>query len=300
MKIDMHKLANLPPNSPNCKQPAYEQGEPAEVLPYLYLGSAFHAQQDHFLEKYGITAVVNCQKQEVKQMSSKVQIVNIPIDDNAIADIKSHFFKVIDFIDREHAKGGKTLVHCRAGISRSATICLAYLIKTRGYGWEQAYNFVKQRRSLINPNFNFMGQLQKFESECKERENKSKIDPDDSMQISPENSPKRVSPMSVSPMRKSPAAVCPPTAGIRTFCPLTANPNNFKKPFEIPSASQENFPSSTKDKNVSTPVSFFTFGSSASSTTSSHSKSKSNRSPRTCGNQSPSPVQTPSPTAIVQ
>ena len=100
----MHKLATLPPNSPKCKQPAYEQGEPAEVLPYLYLGSAFHAQQDHFLEKYGITAVVNCQKQEVKQMSTKVQIVNIPIDDNAIADIKSHFVKVIEFIGKYRSR----------------------------------------------------------------------------------------------------------------------------------------------------------------------------------------------------
>ena len=100
MKIDMNKLANLPPNSPKCKQPAYEQGEPAEVLEYLFLGSAFHAQQDHFLEKFGITAVINCQKQEVKNMSDKVKVINIPIDDNAIADIKSHFLKVIEFIGK--------------------------------------------------------------------------------------------------------------------------------------------------------------------------------------------------------
>ena len=85
---------------------------------------------------------------------------------------------------------------------------------------------------MINPNFNFMGQLQKFESECKEHENRNGI-PDDPMQISPMNSPKRVSPMHVSPMRTSPTVACPPTAGIRTFCPLTAHPDNFKKPFEI-------------------------------------------------------------------
>ncbi|MGH0129064.1 UNVERIFIED_CONTAM: hypothetical protein FKN15_015663 [Acipenser sinensis] len=61
--------------------------------------------------------------------------------------------------------GGKVLVHCEAGISRSPTICMAYIMKTKRLSLEEAFDFIKQRRGLISPNFGFMGQLLQFESE---------------------------------------------------------------------------------------------------------------------------------------
>ncbi|XP_042303626.1 dual specificity protein phosphatase 4 [Sceloporus undulatus] len=68
---------------------------------------------------------------------------------------------------RNSVKGchGRVLVHCHAGISRSATICLAYLIMKKRVKLEEAFEFVKQRRSIISPNFSFMGQLLQFESQ---------------------------------------------------------------------------------------------------------------------------------------
>ncbi len=67
--------------------------------------------------------------------------------------------------DSVRNKGGRVFVHCQAGISRSATICLAYLMRTNRVKLEEAFEFVKQRRSIISPNFSFMGQLLQFESQ---------------------------------------------------------------------------------------------------------------------------------------
>lgn len=57
------------------------------------------------------------------------------------------------------------LVHCEAGISRSPTICMAYIMQTQQLRLEAAFDIIKQRRHVISPNFSFMNQLQQFESE---------------------------------------------------------------------------------------------------------------------------------------
>lgn len=56
-------------------------------------------------------------------------------------------------------------MHCRAGVSRSATLCLAYLISCRGMSLNDAYDEVKRKRRVIAPNFNFMGQLLSWQEE---------------------------------------------------------------------------------------------------------------------------------------
>lgn len=60
-------------------------------------------------------------------------------------------------------QGGKVLVHCRAGISRSATVCIAYIMWYKHWTMEKAYDYLKSKRSLIAPNLNFMRQLLEFE-----------------------------------------------------------------------------------------------------------------------------------------
>lgn len=71
----------------------------------------------------------------------------------------------LSLLDSVRNTGGRVFVHCQAGISRSATICLAYLMRTNRVRLDEAFEFVKQRRSIISPNFSFMGQLLQFESQ---------------------------------------------------------------------------------------------------------------------------------------
>ncbi|XP_059917529.1 LOW QUALITY PROTEIN: dual specificity protein phosphatase 8 [Gadus macrocephalus] len=65
--------------------------------------------------------------------------------------------------DKAKVSNCRVIVHCLAGISRSATIAIAYIMKTMGLSSDDAYRFVKDRRPSISPNFNFLGQLLEFE-----------------------------------------------------------------------------------------------------------------------------------------
>nr|XP_020635486.1 dual specificity protein phosphatase 5 [Pogona vitticeps] len=146
-------------------KPAYDQGGPVEILPFLYLGSAYHASKCEFLANLNITALLNVSRKSSEPCTDQYSYKWIPVEDSHTADISSHFQEAIEFIDCTRRAGGKILVHCEAGISRSPTICMAYLMKMRKFRLEEAFDYIKQRRSLISPNFGFMGQLLQYEAE---------------------------------------------------------------------------------------------------------------------------------------
>lgn len=146
-------------------RPAYDQGGPVEILPFLYLGSAYHASKCEFLANLHITALLNVSRRISESCTTHLHYKWIPVEDSHTADISSHFQEAIDFIDCVREKGGKVLVHCEAGISRSPTICMAYLMKAKQFRLKDAFDYIKQRRSVVSPNFGFMGQLLQYESE---------------------------------------------------------------------------------------------------------------------------------------
>lgn len=87
-----------PVPSIGCR-PAYDQGSPVEILPFLYLGSAYHASKCEFLANLHITALLNVSRRTSEACTTHLHYKWIPVEDSHTADISSHFQEAIDFID---------------------------------------------------------------------------------------------------------------------------------------------------------------------------------------------------------
>ncbi|KFO61727.1 Dual specificity protein phosphatase 22, partial [Corvus brachyrhynchos] len=74
-----------------------------------------------------------------------------------------HFRESIKFIHECRLTGEGCLVHCLAGVSRSVTLVVAYIMTITDFGWEDALSVVRAARSCANPNMGFQRQLQEFE-----------------------------------------------------------------------------------------------------------------------------------------
>jgi len=85
-------------------------------------------------------------------------------DDEEQADVMQEVLaRVVDFVDKAISGGGIVLVHCAAGISRSTTVVLAYLMAKRGMTLRQAFERARKARSVIWPNCGFMRVLIRWE-----------------------------------------------------------------------------------------------------------------------------------------
>jgi protein-tyrosine phosphatase len=68
-----------------------------------------------------------------------------------------------DFINKSIEAGGKVLVHCMAGISRSVSVVIYYIMKKYNVSFDKAYQLVTVKRSIANPNQSFRLQLKGYE-----------------------------------------------------------------------------------------------------------------------------------------
>ncbi|KPJ11665.1 Dual specificity protein phosphatase 14 [Papilio machaon] len=87
----------------------------------------------------------------------------VPLLDTPNSDMHPYLERVADLINDVVSRGEVVLVHCVAGVSRSVTLCLAYLVKWQRMTLRDAYHHLKLRRPQIRPNTGFFKQLIKFE-----------------------------------------------------------------------------------------------------------------------------------------
>lgn len=136
-----------------------------EVYPNIFIGNFSSACQPDKLQNLGVTHIVTVLSGVGEMYPDKFKYLTIDICDRNYSDIKQYFENSNCFIDNAINNGGKVFVHCKSGISRSATIVLAYLIKVKKMPLNLALNSIKSKRKIINPNDGFIAQLKLYEKE---------------------------------------------------------------------------------------------------------------------------------------
>jgi len=119
------------------------------------------------LKSIGVTHVLNTAEQHVDVSPgafslNKIQYYGFHVDDLPHANISRHFRRTTDFIQRAIETGGTVCVNCYMGLSRSATVVIAYLMMKQNMTCKQALDVISQGRK-VRPNPGFLQQLAELE-----------------------------------------------------------------------------------------------------------------------------------------
>ncbi|WOO78923.1 Dual specificity protein phosphatase PPS1 [Vanrija pseudolonga] len=177
-------------------------GFPSRILPFLYLGNLEHASNAFMLSALGITHVVSVGESLLdvpsehdpmhgyigantlasEARAGRIQVLDLAdVRDDGNDPLRPVIARACEWMEQARAAGGSVLVHCRVGVSRSASIVMAYLMKYRRMGLMDAYLVTRARRLnvLIQPNLRFFHELFGWEAElarteAEEREERRK------------------------------------------------------------------------------------------------------------------------------
>ncbi|CAF0887752.1 unnamed protein product [Adineta steineri] len=140
-----------------------QMDKPTMILPHLYLGSEWNASNFDELKANNIGYVLNVSREIDNFFPAHFKYLNVRVHDHDDADLLKEWEKTFRFINEAKANNQCCLVHCKMGISRSASTVLAYLMKENNHSFADALDHVKKRRSCINPNGGFRNQLLIYE-----------------------------------------------------------------------------------------------------------------------------------------
>ncbi|XP_034657028.1 dual specificity protein phosphatase 22-like [Drosophila subobscura] len=134
----------------------------AEVLPGVYVGS-YHDSKDHAqLERFQISHIVAIHDSPRRLLPDKHYLC-VMASDTPDQNLSQYFSVCNDFIHAARLREGNVLIHCLAGMSRSVTVAVAYIMTATHLNWKEALKVVRAGRAVANPNTGFQNQLLEFE-----------------------------------------------------------------------------------------------------------------------------------------
>lgn len=138
---------------------------PDEIIPHqLLLGPMTSSIDADMLRILGVRNILVCGLflpffHDKATSSVDIRYHRLPISDSIDEDITRYLPSACQFIDDCVAKGEVMLIHCQAGISRSASVVIAWLMHSKGWSYDEAFMFTKRKRPCIRPNFRFENDL---------------------------------------------------------------------------------------------------------------------------------------------
>jgi len=143
----------------------------SQITPTLYMGARPNRKQVQELKGAGVTHVVSCLVEDERSQMAFLQQdfhhLFLGVQDGMHQDIAETFSPYFDFAAAATASDpkAKLFVHCEVGVSRSATLVIAFLMKTEGMSFFDALCRVRSKRIQVLPNIGFASQLQRLEHE---------------------------------------------------------------------------------------------------------------------------------------
>jgi protein-tyrosine phosphatase len=143
----------------------------SEITRTLYLGARPNQERIQELKGAGVTHVVSCltedERSQMAFLQQEFQHLFVGVRDGMHQDIAGTFSEVFEFAAAATADDpkAKLFVHCEVGVSRSATLATALLMKTEGMSFFDALCRVRSKRFQVLPNIGFASQLQRLEHE---------------------------------------------------------------------------------------------------------------------------------------
>ncbi|XP_042502689.1 protein-tyrosine-phosphatase MKP1-like [Macadamia integrifolia] len=139
---------------------AFFDKECSRIADHIYLGSDAVARNRETLRQNGITHVLNCVGfVSPEYFKNDLIYKTLWLQDSPSEDITSILYDVFDYFEDVREHGGRVLVHCCQGVSRSTSLVIAYLMWRDGQSFEDAFHYVKAARGITNPNMGFACQL---------------------------------------------------------------------------------------------------------------------------------------------
>lgn len=132
----------------------------------LYLASRRSAQGQKTLDRLKITHVLSIldDSRELTIPGNRVHH-RISLDDLESENLLAILPEAVAWVNAAMGDdNARIMVHCEHGVSRSASVVIAWLMKDREWGLEDSLAFVKEKRSAVNPNAGFLKQLKEWES----------------------------------------------------------------------------------------------------------------------------------------
>lgn len=129
----------------------------SEIIPgKLYISGHVVASDREKLKAHKITHIVNTAADVCDNcFPEDFEYLTYYLKDTNLEDISIHFYRTLEWIQDAMSKGGRVMVHCREGVSRSSTMIIAYLMWIHKIPFEKAHEMVRDVRPICNPNTGF-------------------------------------------------------------------------------------------------------------------------------------------------